>query len=187
MGNSPSAELYWGYNLGEMVDEDWEPIGPSWLVHEEDFDGEDRDWREELATRLGWEETPYPEHLAPSQPTYTRNYAENKRLSTEYELAREVFYKTPEYSAYSENRNHMAALVGDCPAELNIWNSSGDSAYCVRIVASVQCVDDWGSIELKPLEVDPTWHEKLLQFMALLELPVPEDKEPGWHMCCNYR
>jgi hypothetical protein len=186
MGSSPSAELYWGYNLGEMVDENWEPIGPSWLVHEEDFDGDDRDWREELATRLGWEEIPYPDHLAPTRPAYTSDPRESRRMSTEYEVAREAFYATTEYKAYSENRDRMGTLVKDCPAELSIWNSSEDFKYCVRIVASVQRADDWGSTELKPLEVEADWREQLHRFMQLLELPIPEGKEPGWHMCCAY-
>ena len=186
MGSSPSAELYWGYNLGEMVDENWEPIGPSWLAHEEDFDGDDRDWREELATRLGWEEVPFPEDMCPSQPKYTSDPRKNRQLGQEYEEKEKAFYLTPEYLAYSASRDRMRELVKDCPVELHVWNSSEDSEYCVRILASVQCADDWGSIELQPLEVDPAWHDQLLQFMTVLELPVPEDKQPGWHMCCAY-
>lgn len=186
MGSSPSAELYWGYNLGEMVDEDWEPTGPSWLVHEEDFDGDDRDWRKELATRLGWEEVPYPDDKDPVRPDYTSDRSKHRQLNEEYERARKTFYETPEYKAYLASRDHMDELVKDCPAELDIWNSSDDSAYCVRIVSSVQRVSDWGSIELKPLEVASDWKEQLHRFMTLLELPIPEDKEPGWHMCCAY-
>lgn len=187
MGSSPSAEIYWGYNLGEMVDEDYEPIGPSWLMHEEDFDGDDRDWREELATRLGWQEIPYPHEIEPDRPRPTANPHKNKLVYQEYEDARKAFYANPEYQAYSANRDRMWEITKDYPAELCIWNSSEDAQYCVRITASIQRADDWGSIELQPLEVDPSWHEKLMQFMILLELPRPENKMPGWHMCCAYR
>jgi ferredoxin-like protein FixX len=120
------------------------------------------------------------------RPPYTRSPQKNKQLGEEYDTARKAFHETPDYQAYSANRDHMHALVKDCPAELYIWNSSEDSEYCVRIVTSVQRVDDWGSIELSPLEVDPAWRDQLLQFMMLLELPVPEGKDPGWHMCCSY-
>jgi hypothetical protein len=186
MGSSPSAELYWGYNLGEMVDADYEPIGPSWLVHEEDFNGDDRDWREELATRLGWEEVPFPEDICPVRSMYTSDPHRNQQLNQKYKEVEAAFYKTPEYLAYSASRDRMCDLVKDCPAELYIWSSSEDPAYCVRILASVQRADDWGSTELKPLEVETDWYVQLHRFMQLLELPIPEGKEPGWHMCCAY-
>lgn len=65
--------------------------------------------------------------------------------------------------------------------------TGGDGpSYCVRVGVSVQYAWDWGSVEVSPLVVGQDWHEQIMRFMELLELPVPVGKEPGWHLNCSY-
>jgi hypothetical protein len=171
MGQSPSASLYWGFDLGDMTDQDtWDSLKPRWMYDEEEGDTE-RDWREELATRLGWRMTPG----VGEWPPYTASIEE-----------KEVFYQSSAYLAWSANRSEMHRLAEGYLVELDSYGSEDVPRYCVRVTSSVQEVDDWGSIKVQPLEVDSDWREKLLQFMKLLELPVPEDEEPGWNLNCSY-
>jgi hypothetical protein len=171
MGSSPSADLYWGFDLGDMTDQKtWDSLKPAWMYNEEEGDTE-RDWKEELATRLGWEKVPAPEDW----PYYTASTEE-----------KEAFWQSPAYLAWWANRSEMHRLAEGHLAEIDTYGYHDEPRYCVRVSSSVQRVGDWGSIEVRPLEVDPDWREKLLQFMKLLELPVPEGEEPGWHLNCSY-
>jgi hypothetical protein len=169
MGSSPSADLYWGFDLGDMTDQKtWDSLQPAWMHDEEE--GE-RDWKEELATRLGWEKVPAPE----GWPHYTASTEE-----------KEAFRQSSAYLAWSANRNEMHRLAEGYLVEIDTYGYYDEPRYCVRVSPSVQRVGDWGSIEVRPLEVGPDWREKLLQFMKVLELPVPEGEEPGWHLNCSY-
>jgi hypothetical protein len=171
MGSSPSASLYWGFDLGDMTDQNtWDSLKPAWMYDEEEGDTE-RDWKEELATRLGWKELPAPK----GWPDYTASTEE-----------KEAFHQSPVYLAWSANRSEMYALTERCFVELDSYGSEDVPRYCVRVSPSVQEVDSWGSIKVQPLEVAPDWREKLTQFMKLLELPMPEGEEPGWHLNCSY-
>jgi hypothetical protein len=140
------------------------------MYDEEEGDTE-RDWKEELATRLGWKEMPG----VGEWPPYTASIEE-----------KEAFRQSPAYLAWSANRSEMHRLADEYLVELDSYGSEDVPRYCVRVSSSVQEVDSWGSIRVQPLEVGPDWREKLLQFMKLLELPVPEGEEPGWHLNCSY-
>lgn len=167
MGQSPSADLYWGYDLGDLTDrETWESLRPDWMEDEE----------ETLARRLGWVEVPFPANIP--EPDYSLSYEERKRVEEQQR-------DTPEYRAWSANRSEIYALVAPIPVELDRYGYLEDPAYCVRVKASVQSADDWGSIAVKPLIVLPEWPDQLAEFMRLLDLPIPS-AEAGWHMNCSY-
>lgn len=166
MGMSPSADLYWGFDLGDLCDpETYESLGPAWM---EEF----ADWEEELARRLGWIEVPFPAN-APD---------DDWRMGR----IRQAFRATSEYQAWSVSVDRRRDLVKGYGVELGTYGGHDEPSYCVRVVASVQCPPGWGSIELDPLTVDPGWRDQIMRFMELLELPIPEGKEPGWHMNCSY-
>lgn len=182
MGQSPSADLYWGYDLGDMTDrESWDSLKPSWMDDAEG--GEDRDWEEELATRLGWAEAPFPD----GAPDHSRWYRALGYKEAEQKIreAEEIFQNTPEYKAWSASLAEMRRLVENYPIELETYGYIDEPQYCVRIRSSVQRAYDWGSIELKPLYTRLEWHQQLMDFMALMKLPMP-DSDPCWHMNCSY-
>lgn len=171
MGMSPSADLYWGYDLGDLCDpETYDSLRPAWME-------EDDDWEEELARRLGWTEVPFPAN-APADD-WRMPHEERERI-------RQEFRTTPEYQAWSASRDRMHELAKSCGVELDTYGYHDEPAHCARIKASVQRASDWGSVELGPLAVDPAWRDQITLFMELLELPVSEGKEPGWHMSCSY-
>ena len=53
MGSSPSADVFFGYDLGDLTNhETWESLKPQWWQDQDD--SYSVDWRDELARRLGW-------------------------------------------------------------------------------------------------------------------------------------
>lgn len=158
MGSSPSADVFYGYDLGD----DWEARPVDYDA--EDFDWDDVtesasfDWEDELAAKLGWVEVPYP--------------------GSGFERS------SPEYEAWSASLAQKRGLLASVGAEIDSYSYEG-SAKCIRVTASVQHVSDWGSTPLKPLEVDPEWADQIARFVELLELKVPEGG-PGWHLNCSY-
>lgn len=138
MGSSPSADLYYGYDLGEMYDSDYESTAPQWWQDAEE------DWDEveaEMARRLGFEGGTWSERYA-----FLKSY----------------------------------------PVDLDTYGySEGDQVWALRVKASVQTADDWGSIKLKPLVVAPEWDAQIARFIELLELNVPAGS-PAWHLNCSY-
>ncbi|MFE3052327.1 hypothetical protein [Nocardia sp. NPDC059239] len=174
MGHSPSADLYWGYDLGDMTDHDtWESLAPRWWQ-------ESGDWKDELARRLGWEHAELPDDYPARSDHQDLSFIDWRVFVTEYEQNSEA------YQVYAANRNHRAALLASVPVELDQYGySEGDPTWAVRVKASVQRVSDWGSIQLAPLELAPEWSEHLARFIEVLELQVP-DGGPAWHMNCSY-
>lgn len=176
MGSSPSADLYWGYDLGDLTDPDtYESIGPQWLQDDGDAD-------EALAKALGWVKVPFPDG-APEQNYTNRDY---RAAEQDYRRAKEAFMATPQYQAWSDNLAEQRRIISPIPVELGRYGWSEEASLCVRVKASVQHAGDYGSIALKPLEVAPEWAEQLAEFMRLLELPIPAGVAPGWHMNCSY-
>lgn len=180
MGMSASASVYWGLDLGDVTDhETWDSLMPGWMDQDEG-----RDWEQELAARLGWQEVPFPEG-PPQRSTYYGQFGYDlgKR---EYNKAEAAFRDTPEYEAWSASRSQMHDLIKDYPVALVTYSNSDDPSYCVKIRASEQHPPDWGDIELNPLVVGDDWEAQLMAFMRLLELPLPKDVKPAWHVNCSY-
>lgn len=171
MGHSPSADLFWGYNLGDLTDHDtFDDLRPDWM------DGNYADVDEVLARRLGWVEAPYPNNIA--DPPHSLPYEERRRIQQEQR-------DTPEFRTWSESRSNMRRVVATVPVELVTYGYGEEPSYCVRVKASVQRAHDWGSTPVEPLSVQPEWAQQLAEFMRILEFPAPADP-PGWHMNCSY-
>ena len=160
MGQSPSADLFYGYDLKDLTESgSYDDLRPAWMGGVDD-DGEERpevDADEHLASKLGWVNQPYPANGGSSND-------------------------------WGNNRARMHELVADYPVELDYYGylDGEDPGYCVRVKACVQSAGDWGSTEVAPLAVDPAWDDQLAEYMRLMELPVPSGKSPGWHMNCSY-
>jgi hypothetical protein len=138
MGSSPSADLYYGYDLGMMYDSDYESTAPDWWQEAED-NSDDRE--EKMAACLGFEGGSWSERWA-----FLRAY----------------------------------------PVGLVTYGSDeGDEFWALQVKASVQTADDYGSIKLNPLAVDPGWDDLIARFVELLELSMPADGL-GWHLNCSY-
>jgi hypothetical protein len=175
MGSSPSADLFYGYDLGDMTDpETYDSLEPTWMQ-------EDLDWQKELALKFGWVDVPFPRHSSA---------IDDYRISSEArKAAREELYQTPEYQAWSKSRDELHEIVAGVGVGLDTYGyaEGGETSYFVKVIASAQRVDDYGSVEIKtPLEVQPDWDVQLARFMELLELPVPRGKKPAWHLNCSY-
>jgi hypothetical protein len=172
MGMSPSADLFWGYDLGGLTDrETYDSLQPQWME-------DDRDDDEVLAAALGWVEMPFPSGITEHPRGYDATYEERREWDRQQR-------DTDEYRAWSANRDELRATIAQVPVELDRYGYGEDPGYCVRVKASVQRADDYGSTAVKPLVVDPAWAEQLAEFMRLMQLPVPA-VEPGWHMNCSY-
>jgi len=179
MGYSPSATIFYGYDLGTMEDEELEKwCGPSWWADDEGGFNGDIDWEDVAAERLGWTETaPHP--LRPSAlGDYTIPYAERQRLEDEYR-------KSPEFLAWSadwRNRNDILRRSG---VKLSSYGHENDTTcWTIEILASHFSVYGWTTEALESLSVDPAWPGLLERFMDLMELPV--DGFPGWHVTVSY-
>lgn len=188
MGMHPSADLYYGYDLGEMVDDDWESTAPAWWQEAEENEDE-ADWEDELAKRLGWVYAPFPDDYPAEDRTLwrmpygpERKQAEEaqRRVKDEYEK------NSPAYQAWSKSLKEKQALLAEIPVELCTYgHCDGDTYWAVRVKASVQHVYGCDSSPVDSLEVDPGWVGQLARFVELLELNVPADG-PGWHLNVSY-
>jgi hypothetical protein len=188
MGQSPSADVFFGYDLGDMEDHDtWESLKPAWWQELEENE-EDADWEDELARRLGWVEAPFPDDFPKEDHSIWRLPSDQLQEALEVQQrAVDEYEKTsPAYQAYSENRAERRALLARIPVKLDNYGcDGGDAAWALQVKASVQSVSDWESTPLKPLDVDPEWVGQVARFVELLELKVPAGG-PGWHLNCSY-
>lgn len=183
MGMAPSADLYWGFNLGDMTHPTtWESLKPPWMG------GYERLWEEVYAERAhGWIETPFPENLCPDQSAiYSKYYGDYNKAHDEIQVAENAFRDTPEYQAWSANRTELQGHAAKSSVNLDTYGCIHDPCYFIYVFASHQRADDYGDIALKPLVVGDDWKTQLLDFMKLMEIPIPEGEEPGWHMNCSY-
>lgn len=181
MGSAPSAALYWGYDLGDMTDpETWDDLKPSWLDNEEY-----RDWEEIYALAHGWESVPFPDGSPESRDFYSHGWG-FKKADEEFRKAYKEFEKTPGYRAWLKAFRAKTEIVKHSVAELATYGSDAEYTYYVFIKESRQSVTDYGDIELEELVTSEDWEWQLKAFMLLLQLPIPKDKNPGWHMCCSY-
>lgn len=185
MGMSPSADLYWGFDLGDMTDNDWNSLKPAWMG--EDGEEEEQDWEEVYAARsAGWVEAPFPDHShLPSRAELYRKY-DFMRAEAELKKAEDALRETPEYEAWSASRSRLREIIEQVAVKLDTYGYIDEPRYFVYVIASHQRADDYGDIALKPIIVDPAWRQQLFDFMKLMELPIPEGEEPGWHLNCSY-
>lgn len=176
MGMSPSADLYWGFDLGDLTDrETYDSLAPEWMEPEDDSEG--AEWEEELARRLGWAEVRFPSGAPEDDWSLSREERDRVRLE---------FRSTPEYQAWAASQNAMQDLVKQQEVELATYSNHEEPSYCARVKASVQQAPAWGSVALEPLVVAEGWRDQIMRFMELLALPIPPGVEPGWHMNCSY-
>lgn len=173
MGQALSAELFYGYDLGDLTDPTtYDSLEPTWMQ-------EDLDWEEELATRLGWTSVPFP-----SYPPEVDDY---RTSSEERRAARDALRATPEYQSWSSSRDELSRLVKGLGVSLATYGYHEEPGHFIKVTESRQSVCDYGSIQVKvPLEVQPDWDEKLARFMELLELLALEGEKPAWHLNCSY-
>lgn len=178
MGMTPSASVYWGFDLDDMTDPDtWDSLQPAWM-------GDEGDWGEVYAQRMGWQPVPFPKGAPDRRVLYTQ--FGGQRADEEYQKAEDAFRATAEYKAWQTAYRAQLELVKQSPVELGIYGYIDEPGYCVKIRASEQHSPDWGDIELKPLIVGDDWEAQLMAFMRLLELPLPKDVKPAWHVNCSY-
>lgn len=186
MGSSASADLFYGYDLGDMTDHDtWESLMPVWMrdADPDDDEGDDPgdglDWETAVAMRLGWVKVPYPPDV-PDTP-WNMPYEERRAI-------RKAFDETPAAKTWLANRQELHRLGQSLGVEMDTYGYmlDGDVSHYVKVIASSQSVRCYGSIEVAELQVSPEWDEMIARFMELLELPVPKDKKPGWHLNCSY-
>lgn len=173
MGSSPSADVYYGYDLGDLTGEDFEDLRPQWWQ-------DDEEWEEALARKLGWAEVPYPDFGEEYNSRYrAAEWDERQRMDQER-------YETPEYEAWSDSRDEMRRLLSQVQVEIDRYGYYDEPTYALRVKASVQGVGDWGSVELEPLVVQSIWDTQLQHFVELLELRMLDGLKPGWHLNCSY-
>lgn len=186
MGMSPSADLYWGFNLGDMIDDDWNSLEPKWMGG--DDDEPEQDWEEVYAERaVGWKEAPFPGHLAPDRSAIYRKYSGDwAQAEAKIKEAENVLHNMPEYEAWSASRSRLREIVKGCRVKFDTYGYSDEPSHFVYVIASHQRADDYGDIALKPMIYDPVWKQQLFNFMQLMELPIPKGEEPGWHLNCSY-
>jgi hypothetical protein len=162
MGMHANGYVFYGYGLGDLTDRDtWESTAPAWM------NDEDRDWQNELAVRLGWNEVPFPDHL-----TYDWNTRSHEQ--------------EPDYQAYDAARKQRRLVLDAGPqVELDRYgHCDGEAAHYVAIKASV-VRSTYDCVRLDNLTVGDDWDEQLARFMELLAFPVPPGG-PGWHLTSDY-
>lgn len=165
MGSTLSADVYFGYDLGDEYEPDW------WLEQDED---DEFDWGDALAARLGWVAVPFPTDYP--ETNYALPYAERGRIEENYEKS------SVAYQEYNASRERRRELLTGIQIEIDSFGY-GYELSCIRVKASVQTA--YGSTPLRPLVADPEWIDQLNWFVGLLELKVPEGG-PGWHLNCSY-
>lgn len=167
MGMHASGEVFYGLDLGQLVDDRFEEIGPSW-VH----DGE-TEWEEALAEARGIVRVDFPEH------------AWRADLGVRGELDKEHH----DVIAYREWRDQVREVKDSSPVELETYgHCEGETSWCVQVKASV-VRSTYDAVPLK-LDVAPVtvvdWSAAVLGFCSELGLPVPEGIEPGWLLTSSY-
>ncbi|WP_280465640.1 hypothetical protein [Nocardia brasiliensis] len=179
MSMSVSVDIFWGYDLGEMVDDDWESTAPQWWQDAEDSE-DGVEWEEEYARRHGWVEEPFPADYPDTSAEWQLSYEERNRIQVEFEAG------SVQYQAWSASRDRLRELVRQCPVELDTYGHvDGETGWVVRVKASVQPHYGCTASLLALHDPDPAWAAEIAQFMTLLELPVPAGK-PGWHIASSY-
>ncbi|MFD3426083.1 hypothetical protein [Nocardia fluminea] len=180
MGQSPSADLYFGYDLGGPEDDDPTAM-PEWMDNGDD-------WEDVLARRLGWVEAPFPDDYPQGRSHVYRFGTDEYKAAREADDKRVTEYKatSPKYLAYEASRAEKDRLLATVPVELDTYGYlDGDSPYAMRVVTSVQRAYDYGSIRLNPLVEAEEWRDHLARFIELLGFDLG-DKQPGWHLNCSY-
>ena len=177
MGQSPSADVFWGYDIGKFEDpETYESTHPAWWWPDGE-DGDPADWEEVYAERVaGWKPVPFPASASPSDYSLSREEREIRRIE---------WQKTPEYKAWSENLGRKHEILGNCPVALEQTGYEDEPMFCVRIKRSVQSVSDWEVVPFDPPVTQGEWFDQINVFMVIMEFQIPETP-PRWYMSCNY-
>lgn len=160
MGSHARAEVFWGYDLGEMVDADYNSTAPSW------WEERGGDWEVEVERRLGLPLVPYPEHLGRELSSLDR--------------------KHPDYVAWIEAARARQEARKALGVELGYYGYllDGDAYHYVAVTASTMSTE-YGCKPIGSMQVGADWPGKLQHFMDLLELPVPA-AGPGWMIAASY-
>lgn len=164
-GEGAVACLYFGYDLGELLD------GPDWLYPDNEVT---LDFDRELGRRAGWVEV--------LRPAGAPDWSSAVDVA-DLELAQAEWESTPEFRAWQASEQALRDLVRQCPIEMIYYGSIDNPKFAVLVVASVYQVEGYNSIEVRtPLQVNVDWNDKLHKFMSLMELEIPPSG-PGWHLC----
>lgn len=175
MGASPSAFVFYGYDLGDWTDPDsYEALYPEWVTEEVFLD--------HVADHvLDHPRPPFPAEIDWQQG---RDEALRQRLRTP---------GSPENAIWEEWRAKLAAREAAVKAlNVEIANYAalydGDPAYVLRVIASTTKCGDWGSTRIDPASLvkQPEWDDQLARMIDLLGLTLPRGCEPGWHIACAY-
>lgn len=163
-----SAELFYGIDLGELVDAEYQPIAPQWWQDaEESEDG--LDWEAEYARRRGWLPAPFP-----------ADYPEDWRLLEEYKKS------SPEFAAWSAATTEKHRIVNESPVILGIYGYFGglvDTQWAIQVRDSVVTACGAKSVNLR---VPPLggWDDAIHEFARFMELP--ELVPCGWVIAASY-
>lgn len=187
MGMSASADLFYGYNLGLMVDDHYESTAPAWWQEAEDRD-DTPDWEDELAKRLGWTPVPFPDDYPERDRSIYRLPRDQFRAAEEEQRRIEDEYRqtSPGYLAWSESRDAQHRFLASVPVALDTYgHEGGDTSWVMRVKKSAFTVYGCDCVELGALTVGAEWDEQLRRFAELLEFDVTG--KPGWHVSVSYR
>lgn len=159
MGHSLSGEVFYGINLGddETRTEEQDAALPQWWH-------DDKDWTDELATRLGWkDDVPYPD---PDMFGYR---------------------ETPEFEAWLAARDERQKLVLSMGVGIDFHGYEYQS-QSIRVTSSVQSCD-YGASRLSRTLLNtpqlPAWDIQIMKFCELMGIAVsPGDID--WYLCASW-
>lgn len=183
MGFSASAEVFYGYDLGDMLDPDtFENFRPGWW----EIAGDWTEWREVAATKLGWVEVPHPGYSAEFMARYGAEQDWNKKA-----LLMAEFWDSPAMNAWKDSQVDVERILRDAglgDIELDHYGYlDGEPSFALKVVSSVTRAHDFGSAELPDwLGAEDDWRKQLERAADLLELTAVGDLEPAWILAVSY-
>lgn len=172
MGMSPSAYLFYGYDLKDWEDhENWErELKPDWL-------SEDIFEDHVLNHVLKIPRPDYPELLD------RRDDATREALRTEGTEERAVWL------AWKEKLDARTAAFKALNVDIDTYGYLEEPSYALRVLASVIGCDDYGSssFDIASLVIQPEWNGQIEWMIKELDLQLPPGCDaPGWHITCSY-
>lgn len=199
MGFDPHGEVFYGYDLGDLMAQDTPDdadrprfdvedhcTAPAWMLEDPDDPtlglGEGYGyWETELAQRLaGWVDLPFPEeaHHTPAGQLYWTS-ADTDR-------------EHPAYKAWVANLDRKREIVAGAGCDLAAYGAcEGASPDGVRLRVAVTASIVGSSYDCVPLPGlmtyagAPHWQDVLHRFLDVLDIPRPAGG-PGWHLTSDY-